>query len=387
MRSLDRHAFSTGGLVAIVALTIGCNASPDGLSGSAPSGSSTAAALDQATQPADLQARIDHAIDFALNHRHLNARDQAAWQVVHGILCFGRDLQVEHDGAVSGALDYLLQGGTLKGWNLRPTPHGVLAVVESGTKTGQGHPDQWLGYMALAGVKPDEELIVGGKKYHVRDLLTEAQWHLYQGIEATWPLMAFSAYLPLDAKWTAEDGGEWTIDRVAAMEAGQDLRESACGGTHRLVGLLSAVNRFKREHPGEPLTGGFRQADEKIREAFAAAQRNQQPNGRFSTNFFTRPGSSDDLDKQMHATGHTLEFVVLAASDEQLSEPWIERAVVDLVDLLDSTEDFDLECGGLYHAARGLVIYRQRRFGGAPAASESSAPAAPAEAARDDKRR
>ena len=87
----------------------------------------------------------------------MNGRDHAAWQVVHGIEAFGRDLPIEHDGQVSSALDYLLAGGVLKGWMVRPGDKGVISIIEAGSKTGQGHPDQWLGYMSQCGdVKADD---------------------------------------------------------------------------------------------------------------------------------------------------------------------------------------------------------------------------------------
>ena len=65
----------------------------------------------------------------------------------------------------------------------------------------------------------------------------------------------------------------------------------------------------------------------------------------------------------LHATGHTFEFVVSAVDDEQVKAEWIRRAAVYLCEFLDSTQDVDLECGALYHAVRGLMLYRQRLFG------------------------
>ncbi len=338
----------------------GCNSSANTL----PTPKQTAAreAADAAPAERSLQERLGAIVDFTCNNRHLNTRDHAAWQVVHGILCYGRELQIYHDQQLVEALGYLLKGGKLKGWDMRPTDHGVLGVLEAGSKTGQGHEDQWMGYLALAGVQPDEQMVVNGEAFTVNDLVTEAQWHMKDGMEATWPLMAYACYLPLDSPWKASDGSEWTIERVVGMEAAQDLSTSACGGTHRLVGLVTAVDRYKKEHPGVKLTGAWLKADEVIKASFDAAKKYQQPNGRFSTSFFQRPGTSDEIDTQLHATGHTLEFVVLAADDNQIREPWIERAVADLVNMLEETKEFDLECGGLYHAARGLKIYGQRRW-------------------------
>src|SRR5882762_6881386 len=115
--------------------------------------------------PDALRTRIDDAISYSANQRLMNTRDQAAWQIVHGLEAFGRDLKIESDGQVVGALDYLFQGNPLKGWVLRPGDKGLIAVLEAGSKTGEGHPDQWLGYLSQCGVQLDDPLVVGGKTY------------------------------------------------------------------------------------------------------------------------------------------------------------------------------------------------------------------------------
>ena len=120
-----------------------------------------------------------------------------------------------HDGEESSALDYLLDGGRLTGWILRPgtpgTP-GPLAVVEPGSTMGQGHPDQWLGYLSQCGrhgIPRDTKLVIGNKAFTVNDLLTQAQADIRPGQEATWTLMALATWLPPDATWKAGDGAAW----------------------------------------------------------------------------------------------------------------------------------------------------------------------------------
>jgi hypothetical protein len=63
---------------------------------------------------------------------------------------------------------------------------------------------------------------------------------------------------------------------------------------------------------------------------------------------------------RLGATGHIFEVLALALDDEQLAEPWVTRAADRLVTLLEQTADVDVECGALYHAAHGLLLYRQR---------------------------
>ena len=313
----------------------------------------------------ELRDRLDRAIEFTYTDRHLNSKDQAAWQIVHGALAYGRDFQIYHDGQLVSAIDYLLDGGRLRGWVLRKGDHGLEAVLEAGTKTGQGHEDQWLGYLSQCGLPIDRPIKVGDASYTVRDLITQAQWDVYDGMEATWTLMAFGTYLPLDAEWTAKDGSKWNIDRLVRMETDQSLADSACGGTHRLYSLARARNRYLEE--GGELTddpqGTWEQADEKIKGAIAAAREFQQPNGSFSTNYFARAAASAEIDTRISTSGHVLEFLMVALDDEQIRQPWVARAVLHLVDCLEKTQKFDLECGALYHAAHGLQLYRTRRFG------------------------
>jgi hypothetical protein len=328
---------------------------------------SAPAEITQAALPTDddLRDRLDRAIAFTASNRHLNTKDQAGWQVVHGILVYGRDYQIYNDGQLVPALDYLLGGGALRGWNMHKGDHGVEAVLEAGSNMGQGHEDQWLGYLSQCGLSPDEPLIVAGQSYTIRDLITQAQWDIYDGMEATWTLMAFSTYLPLDTKWQAKDGSEWTIDRMVRMETDQDLDTSACGGTHRMYGLATAMNRH-REAGGQlndDPQGTWRRCQDKIDQAIQGAREFQQPDGSFSTNYFSRPASSPEISKRISTSGHVLEFLMVALDDKQLEETWVKRAVLHLVECFEKTQNFDLECGALYHAAHGLDLYRLRRFG------------------------
>ena len=90
------------------------------------------------------------------------------------------------------------------------------------------------------------------------------------------------------------------------------------------------------------------------------ARRFQQPDGSFAVRPFERPGTSPDVFARLSATGHVFEVLALALHDERLAEPWVVRAAERLVTLLEQTADLDVECGGLYHAAHGLALYRRR---------------------------
>jgi hypothetical protein len=352
--------------MAMIGLLTGCGQPTTGATagGRADTGDATAAPIDRQA----LCERIDAALAHARDNRRLDASVHGAWQVVHGILAFGRDFPLQHDGTDSAALDYLLDGGRLTGWNIRTGSHGVIALLEEGSNTGQGHPDQWLGYLSQCGrhgIPRDTKLVVGKKTFTVNDLLTQAQADIRPGQEATWTLMALSAYLPPDATWTASDGSKWSTERVVEMEADADIVSSACGGAHRLYGLVAALKKHLAAtgRTPEQLSGGWAAAQEVIDECVDRARRFQQADGSFSIHSFERPGTSADVFARLSATGHIFEVLSLALDDEQLAEPWVTRAAERLVTLLEQTADVDVECGALYHAAHGLLLYSDRVCG------------------------
>ncbi|MEX2118941.1 MAG: ADP-ribosylation factor-directed GTPase activating protein isoform b [Pirellulales bacterium] len=322
--------------------------------------SASALGASSASQPDEqLRERIDRVIAFT-RRRHLSPQVHNAWQVVHGLLAFGRQLSLNDNGKLVGALDYLLQGGELKGWKMLPGEKGLEALLEPGTKSGQGHEDQWLGYLSQCGLAAEETIVVQGQTFYISDLVTQAQWDVREGVEATWTLMALGTFLPLDARWQAKDGSQWSLERIIESEAGQELAGSACGGSHRLYAMAVTLNRYLEE--GGELKGGWLAADKKIQEAVEAARRFQQPSGAFSTNYFQRAGTSADVGLRINTTGHALEFLAVALPQERLEEPWVAKAVAYLCGLLEQTQDLPLECGGLYHAAHGLALYRERIY-------------------------
>lgn len=321
---------------------------------------------------------IDGVLDYTEQHRQLSSERHAAWQIMHGVLAYGPRFTIEHEGRTVAALDWVLRGGNMSGWTMRRGERGLKAVLEAGSTRGQGHEDQWLAIIAQCNLPSDHPILLGDEQYTIGDLLTQSMYDVYDGKECSWTLIGFTHYLPLDARWTARDGSEWTIERIMAMEADQDLVSSACGGSHRLIGMTMALDRYRRKHPGGELSGGWLAARERIDDAIETARRYQQPSGAFSVKYFERPGNSPDLAKHLGSTGHTLEFLSLALDENQLREPWVARSVVRLCEFFDQTKDLELECGALYHAAHGLVLYRNRRFGARAQPAAANEPGEPA---------
>lgn len=320
---------------------------------------------------AELAARVDRAIQMT-GERVLDVNVNNAWQVVHGILAYGPKLRMKVGSENVSALNWLFAGNVMKGWDLFPSDKGLDAKLEPGSNEAQGHPDQWIGYLSQCGVGLDDKIVVpvGEQKtptsFTMRDMLEQAKWECREGKEATWTLMAFAAYsspnyLPLDGSWKARDGKDWTFEKLVDMEATAGIQGAACGGSHRLYALAEALALYAKT--GKPITGGWANAEQLLAKCLHDAREYQQPDGGFSNNMFFRSALSADVDARINSTGHVFEVLAYSLSDEELRSPWFTRAATYLCKKLDDTRDIPVSCGGLYHGAHGLMIYRERRFG------------------------
>jgi len=320
---------------------------------------------DESVRPA-----IERALNLTFHGRKLTLRDNAAWQIMHGALAFKQNLTVEREnGEAVRVIEYLLQGGRMKGWEFEAGDmfpsvgrRGLRAILEEGSKIGQGHPDQWLGYLSDCGLLPGTTIRYGTEQFTVEDYLRQIEWDVPRNLtqEYSWTLMALTAYHPTSYEWTASDGHKWSIGRLMDIEAEHELESSACGGTHRLVGLTLALNRHLAK--GGVLEGPWKAADDKIQESLRRAREWQNPDGSLSANYFSRPGHSPDLAQALGTTGHTLEFAVLATTSSEFKQPWIRNAASRLCELFVKTREIPIECGALYHAANSLVIYYKRAY-------------------------
>jgi hypothetical protein len=220
-----------------------------------------------------------------------------------------------------------------------------------------------LAVLAQCGLPPEQTIRVGDATYAMADYVNQVQRDLPRNTERewSWTLIGLTTYLPTTASWTANDGQPWSIEQLVQEETEQGIERGACGGTHRLIGLAMALNRHLDQ--GGALEGPWAQAEQTIQHHIQLAKQLQNADGSFSTNYFARGGRSPDLADAIGTTGHTLEFLAIAMTQQQLAEPWVRRAAFRLCDVFRKTKEMPLECGALYHAAHGLVLYRHRVFG------------------------
>ena len=251
-----RYSLLLAGLLATFSLA-GCGSSTP--TTTAPGGTSTGktaeAAKDANKLPddAELLKQLDDALDFTLEKRRLDVKDQAAWQIIHGALAYKRKFLVRAGDKDVPAVEYALGGGKMKGWNLvegdvvdeKTGRRGVRALMEGGSFAGQGHYDQWMGYLSDTGLKLDEKVMVEGKEHTIADYIRQIELDVPRNMdrEYSWTIMALTAYHPTDFKWIASDGKEWSLPQLVETELEFNIDESPCGGTHRMYGLALVLNR------------------------------------------------------------------------------------------------------------------------------------------------
>ena len=318
---------------------------------------------------ASTRSRIDETLELVLRHRQLDAEVHAAWQVLHGVLAYGRAFPVLSHGKSVSAIEYLQGGGYLNGWKFSPGDRldgnrvGLRAVPEPGSFAGQGHSDQWFAILAQTNLNLELPIIIQEKSHLLDDFLQQVKLDVPFNPEQewSWTLIGLTNYLPTSAKWIAGDGNSWSVEKLVEAESQQELNSSACGGTHRLIGVSMALDKGKSEQ--RKMNQIWQDADMMVRNAASLAKQYQNADGSFSTNYFQRPGISADNAQVLATTGHTLEFLAISLDAQELRQPWMIRAVQRLCDVLEDSKQLPLECGSLYHAAHGLVVYREKAFG------------------------
>lgn len=318
----------------------------------------------------ELQSRIARVLADNLQTRRLSTSENAAWQIMHGVICYGHQLQVETpDRGLVSALDYAFDQGMIRGWHLMPGQtlpgerRGVKALLEPGSYVGQGHVDQWIAICAMAELPATDALVIEGEKFTLRDWAEQARLDASANPlnEFSWSLIALTFYFPNEPTWIANDGSTWSWERMVADEIRYDLNLSPCGGAHRLVGLsraLAAKARLKL-----PDSQVWDEARRVVDKALRDVEEMRSGDGNLSSHYLERAGSTRDLGMTLASSGHLFEFVANAASDRRLAEPWIETAAARLCEIFEATRDVDLDCGACYHALNGLRVYSQRRFG------------------------
>ncbi len=325
-----------------------------------------------------LNSRVADVLAANRERRLLATDAQGAWQILHGILAYGRQYQILTSSGKQNAVDYVLSGGAIKGFELRlgdrfgkaapetngdaaAINRGIRSVLDPGTKLGEGHRDQWLAYLSACDLKLDQQIQTMDGPSTIELWLRQMEWDVPLNFEReySWTLMSLVPFRSTNHQWTSRDQQRYSIESLLKSELEMLSPQSACGGSHRLTAI--AITLQKRQREGLPIAQGtWSDAQSLVESAIEESFAMQNSDGSFSAHYFERGGWTKELVTAIGSTGHTLEFIAVAAPDELLVTQAFGAAANRLCEMLEECIEYDLECGALYHALSGLKIYQGR---------------------------
>jgi hypothetical protein len=309
------------------------------------------------------------------------------WTVFHGILGNGIDttlLDPQTNQKVP-AVEYISAGGEIRGLRFLVTKFG-LDVQTGPPFIGQGHQDQYIAEMAQWGMKADQPYVVNGKEFTYEAFVrhSEARATVKADQELSWTILLLAQFRGTSYTWTNERGEALKYEDIVRYELDQPIDGAACGGTHRLFGLTWSYHLHLQN--GGKKEGVWLDVEKKIEEQINRAKQYRNPDGSFSSKYLAGPGKTTDLQTRISTSGHVLEWIALAVSDEQLKEAWMQESANALADMIENSSDQAIESGGLYHATHGLQIYYTRRFGQVPEAPKVLIPPHPSITAKNNRK-
>ena len=291
----------------------------------------------------------------------LNSGEHSCWSMMHSFLGWGVDSQIRigsERGKRTGVLKWLCSNQSCAGRRLFYVSDGRIKGREG--PGYQGHSGQFLAMAAQTDTPREYAIRAQGHDFTIEQLVKEEQLTCREPMELTFKLIGLSHYLSTDAKWKNERGEKWDLPRLIRAELAQPVNGAACGGTHRIMGLSYAVK--KRKEAQKPVEGQWWRAEKFVNEYYKYAMSLQNRDGSFSSDWFKRRSDWGGNDRKLQTTGHILEWIVFASTDEQLVDDRITRSVAFLTNLMVQHRYHDWEYGPKGHAVRALRLYHERVF-------------------------
>ncbi|MDG2207211.1 MAG: hypothetical protein P8K78_04845 [Pirellulales bacterium] len=292
--------------------------------------------------------------------QEISVREKSAWSVMHSFIGYGveKKVRIDHQGNRASAIGWVCFNNPCRGVRLFYLKNGqIYGRLGPGN---QGHEGQFLAMLAQSRVRPDYPMKVEDHDFTVMDLVEREKLSCRPKTELTFKLIGLSHYLDINETWRDDRGEKWDIPRLMREEMRQPIIGAACGGTHRLFGLSYAVNRCA--HKGKPTEGQFRRADIYVKDYQKYTFKVQNPDGSFSTKFFSGRGAANDIDRRLLTTGHISEWLAFSLDRERLTDPKMVRAIDYLSGLLLRGKQSGWKVGPLGHALHALNIYNDRVF-------------------------
>ncbi len=190
-----------------------------------------------------MKPRVELALEQVRNRDLLTTH--GFWTVFHGILGTGLEntmLKNPETGKKVNAIDYICDGGEIRGLQFLPTEHG-LDVLDVRMRPDwqfvtQGHQDQFIAEMAQWGMPLNRKFKVGGRDFTFEDFTRQSKMRasVKQNQELSWAIIIVAQYYGTDARWKNSFKEELSLEDALRYEVDASIENAACGGTHRLFG-------------------------------------------------------------------------------------------------------------------------------------------------------
>jgi hypothetical protein len=230
----------------------------------------------------------------------------------------------------------------------------------------QGHQDQFIAEMVQWGLPKETKFRVGGKDYTFADFINHCKMRASVKAkppqELSWAVVVIGTHYGTNASWVNADGDKVHFEDLVNEEVNAPVNDAACGGTHRLFGLTWAYHLHLQK--GGKTEGVWKKVADKLEIHKLLAKKFRNGDGTFSTGFFKGPENMPDEGKRINTTGHILEWLALAMTEEELRAPWVQDAANALTALIFNTAERGMDGASLYHAVHGLLIYYDRLYDG-----------------------
>lgn len=300
-------------------------------------------------------SRSDSCLKYYLTHPE-STSVRSPWAVMHALLAFGSDYELQHGNTRVNAIGWMCHNGTCRTQRIfTPRGKGFVPNVGGGV---QGHEGQFLAILAQSNVPLDYPIQIGSNKFKVEDLVRYEMATCKEKSELTFKLIGLSYYLDSDKQWRANDGKVWSIPKLIQEELAQPIVGAACGGTHRLMGFSFSVKQ--RVMQGQPINGQFARADKFVRDYIEYTWRLQNPDGSFSTEWYEGRGNEPNDERKVQTTGHMLEWLMYTLPDAEVNQPRVQKSIDFLLSKIYDKRDNKWPIGPRGHATRAVSLYYSR---------------------------
>ena len=281
---------------------------------------------------------------------------RSPWAVMHAVLAFGADYEMIHAQGRVNAIGWMCHNGTCRTQRMfTPNGKGFTPNVGGGV---QGHEGQFLAILAQSNVPLNYPIQIGSSKFTVEDLVRYEMATCKEKSELTFKLIGLSYYLDSNKQWRANDGKQWSIQKLIQEEMAQPIIGSACGGIHRLMGFSFSVRQ--RQLQGEPINGQYARAAKFVRDYVEYTWQLQNPDGSFSTNWYEGRGNEPKDERKVQTSGHMLEWLMYTIADEEIKNPRVGKAIDFLLSKIYDQRNYKWPIGPRGHATRAVALYQAR---------------------------